>query len=368
MRKYLTEIYLMHSIHGAAGALIGIFIPIYLLNLKFSLAQIIVYYFIYSAAVFLFSFFSGWLSLKIGLKGIVILSFPFLLGHIGTLYLLSYGFQTPLFAIAVLNGIQAAFYWFPLHLFFSRHSEIDSMGDQVARFFAWPKLAGILAPLIGAGIVAFGGFQLLILTAGLIYMASIVPLIYIPEFSLKIDFRFKKFISLFKRNTRYFFVEIAENIREDAEGILWPIFVFLTLQKVLSVGLVGTLAGIGSIIFTFLVGRYADKTNKKHLMKIAALMMALIWFARFYFPNEIVFYLSALLTGFFAILLAVPFTSIMYGLAKTKESEIEEFILFREIPVFLGRALLYTIVLFLIANFKYFLLFTAFSHAIFFFY
>ncbi len=356
----------MHSIYGLAGSLIGIFIPIYLLHLNYSLKEVIFFYLISSVALIFFLFFASWLSTRVGLKKIIISNFPFLFLYIAMLYLLSRGIAIPLSLLATINGLQTALYWFPLHILFIKHSEAESMGRSVAKFFAWPQIAGMFGPLIGSGIIILTGFQSLILVGGFIYILAIIPIIRLPEIPIKIDFSFRNFLSLFRRNLKYFFVEIIENMREDAEGIIWPIFVFLSFHHILSVGIIGLLASLGGIVFTLFVGKYTDRVNKKMLMKISAAVIIVAWLIRFYFPNEIFFYISTLIVGFSGILLTIPFTTIIYNLAKG--NNIEEFIVFREIPVTLGRVVIYSMGLFFVSEINYLFLLLAFSGIFFFLY
>lgn len=347
MKNYLKEIYAMHSIYGLAGSLIGIFIPIYLLHLNHQLRDIIIFYLVYSVTLILFFFLISWLSTHVGLKRIILSNFPFLFIYIAMLYLLGKGLAIPLSLLATVSGLQAALYWFPLHILFIRHSDIETMGSNVAKLSAWPQIAGMFGPLIGGIIIFLTGFQSLILLAGFIYLLAVVPIVRLPEIPIEINFSLRNFLNLFRENTKYFFVEIIENMREDAEAIIVPIFLFLTFHQILSVGLIGLFASLGGIIFTFLVGKHTDRVNKKKLMKISAVVILAAWLIRFYFPNEIIFYISTLIVGFAGILLTLPFTTIIYNLAKG--NNVEEFIVFREIPVTIGRIVIYSFG-FLLAN------------------
>jgi hypothetical protein len=131
-------------------------------------------------------------------------------------------------------------------------------------------------------------------------------------------------------------------VREELEGIIWPLFVFILLKNALSLGVIGTLASIGSIAFTLIVGKYTDRLNPKIFMRIGAVAMAGIWIARTIAPQSLpLVYLSTLVSGFLACLILVPFSSYIYGTAKRNTPA--EFLVYREIPVTLARIVTYSI-------------------------
>ena len=79
--------------------------------------------------------------------------------------------------------------------------------------------------------------------------------------------------------------------------------------------------------------------------------MILIWSARFMFRTELVYYILSILAGFFSVLLWIPFYSIVYGIAKGDKTD--EFIIFREIPLALGRILLFSSAIVLSGKLEY---------------
>lgn len=352
----------MQSINGLASSLVGIFIPIYLLNLHYSLIQVFFYYLVYSLAILLFFFVSGYFSKYLGAKKEILISFPFLLLYLGLLYMLK---TTPisLSFIAVINAIQAAFYWFPLHVLFTKSSTDKEMGNNVGKLFAFPELVAIIAPLAGGFIAVSLGFRVLILTAGLIYLISAIPLLWVVETVSVISFDFSSFTRLFLKYPKYALVEFVENIREELEFIIWPIYVFLTFKSILSIGIVGALFGIGSFLFMLLIGRYSDKINRKIFIKSGAILMIALWIARYFMAGQITFYLLTILAGVFGALIVIPFTAFVYDYAKKENSA--QFIVFREFPVIIGRLVTYSVVLFLVANIKIAFLLAAFSSVFF---
>ena len=349
MKKDINAVYAMHSLTGLASSIIGIFIPAYLVSLGYMPANVFLYYLVNAISVFVFFFGAAILAGKIGIRILVIASFPFTLGYIALLYMLH---TVPLLSLSLIASVQGAgvgLYWFALHSFFATNTEATTIGTNVGKLFGFPQIAGLFGPLIGGAIAFHFGFPALFVLGGCIFLISSVPLLWLPELKIKSHLNFSTFISLFQQFRRYTLVEFFENIREELEGVVWPLFIFLVFRDALSVGYVATLAAVGSIIFTLLVGRYTDRLNPKIFMRVGAVLMIGIWLARFALPNmPTLLYVSTILAGLFASFIVVPFTSYVYDSAK--RTRIVEFMVYREIPVTLARIAIYSVALLIALN------------------
>lgn len=183
-------------------------------------------------------------------------------------------------------------------------------------------------------------------------MASVFYHEIIEALTIKASFKFKfsQGVKLFKKYPKYFFAEIFDNMGEEVEAIIWPIFIYLSLIKIESVGIAGALLSLGSAVFTLFIGKLSDKYNKKRIIKAGAVLLLIVWILRYYADGEIVFYTLSILSGFFLVLLLVPFTSLIYGIAKKDEDTTDEFFVFREIPVAIGRIVILSIALLVVNN------------------
>jgi len=342
----------MHSIDGFAGSLIGIFIPIYLLTLGYSVKQVFVFYIITYAALTGFFFLAGYCASRWGLKRTILLRFPCLIFYLIALYYLPTK-ALPLSLLALVNACNMAFYWFALHIIFTRASEHGEMGNNVGKLLALPKIAGIIAPLLGGFMAVSFGFGFLFVLAIVLYLVSAIPLFYTDELKQPIDLRFGKAIKIISRHPKYFIGEILNNGTGVVESVIWPVFIYLSFNDILSIGALGTLLGAGGVLFTLFIGRTSDKSNKKFLLRLGALLMIAIWSMRYFGQNEILFYILTILAGFFSILITVPFTSIAYGSAKKDEGGTSEFIILREVAVNTGRVLIFSIAILMIGNIKF---------------
>ena len=349
IKKEIFAIYIFHSIDGLANSLIGIFIPIYLLTLGYSLVQVIIYYLIQTTVLMLSTFVAGFIGSKFGINRMLLIRLPFLLISLFLLYSLPEK-AIPIYAIALFQGFQSALYWTALNILFTQKAESNSMGRDLGRMYAWPQIASIFAPLLGGIIIIAFSFKILIGIALAIFAISYLPLLLTRPAKISFKFEFNKGVKLFRKYPKYFYAEIMDNFGEETEGFIWPVFVYLSLGSITSVGTVGTLLSLSSFVFTLYIGRLSDKFKKNTLIKAGAILLLLVWLARFAFGGALLYYVFTVLAGIFAILFLVPYHSRLFKLAK--RNKIDEFFIFREVPVWLGRLAMLILALVFVGNFK----------------
>lgn len=350
MRKPLNSIYLIASIDGVVNSLVGIFVPIYLLSIGYTLSQVFWYFLYYAVFIFLGFYFTVFLARGMGLRTIMFLRLPFFFLFLLILrYITSAHF--PLVLLALVNTVQVSFFWVPMHTWFAYHSDSGHTGNDVGGLFAWPQVGALIAPLVGGAIAASFGFKSLFFLAIVIECFSIYPLIHLPHHFPKADLHWSKFTGLFKKYPRYILWEIGENIREELEGIIWPIFIYLVFRDIFSVGVVGSLIAAGGIFFTFFVGRWADKTSKHRLMIYGMVLTVIIWSSRFLIHIPSFIYYSTLVSGLAGTLILIPLNSYVYKYAKAEVAE--EFIVFRELPIALARAIVYSLALLAVSDIRW---------------
>ena len=175
-----------------------------------------------------------------------------------------------------------------------------------------------------------------------------MPLLLSPSLKDNYHFRPKKGLAFFKKHPKLILSEIFDNIGGETDGIIWPIFVYFTVKNVVSIGALGTLVAIGSALFTLYIGKQVNKKNEKFFIRIAVPLLMVNWFVRYAFSNEILIYISTLLSGVFTVLLILPYTHLTFN--KAKQDINEDFFIIKEIPTVIGRLLIFVLALLFIDN------------------
>lgn len=363
MKRSIDSVYLMNSLKGPTGALIGVFIPIYFLTLHYSVAQVFIYYIVYALFVLILFTGASALARRIGLKRTLFAYLPFQFLYLWLLYILPAAHE-PLWTIAAASAASISLYWYALHMFFLTNAEKERLGASVGKLYAFPKLIVVGAPFIGAAIATYFGFPALFFISAILYVISSIPMLSIPDMHPQIRFRSSRFIGLVRGYPRYILAEFGENIREELEGVVLPIFVFVTFGSILSVGIIGSIVGIGSALFILIIGAESDRLKRNYILRIGAVIIMMNWLAFSFVQGEISFYVLALLEGFLGTLLLIPFNAVVYTYAKQNDAP-AEFIVFREIPVTLARVFVYGVGIALVGELNYLFLLPVFGSLLF---
>ncbi|MBR9704538.1 MFS transporter [Candidatus Pacearchaeota archaeon] len=349
IKKRLRNLYVNQLIRSFGFSLIAIFIPIYLLTLDYSLNSVLGYLLLYYTVLFVFTPISLILSKKMGYKIMMLINIPVAIGYLLLLTLLG-KVDIPIYVIAAIGGIEAAFYWMPLSGIFVRSSHKEKRGTQFSKHIALGKISGLLGPLMGGLIAAFLGFNILLYLASLFILLSAIPILKLDNIKPRSKLSLSGIYRLSKSNKNYFIGSISNNIISEVEGIIWPIFVFVILGNLVSVGLIGTLVAVGTVAFTLFIGKISDNKGANHLLKIGGLLYAILWILRIYIDFPLFLYIISIFAGFLFLVIEVPFQRITYNKA-AEEKDMDEFILFKELPAFLGRALIFIILILLPSKF-----------------
>lgn len=359
MKNQLFVLNTMNVVDGIAGSLVGIFVPIYLLTIGFDLRTVFIYFLIFSGALVPFFILAAKSCQRLGVKKTLLLRIPALFLYLASLFLVK---QLPVivYLIPIFYALEASFYWYPLHLIFTTNAREGEMGKKVSHFFAWPKAVKLIMPIISAGIAVTFGFQTLFIVALIIYSISSLIYLQFAEIKIATSFSLGKVWEFVKKYPRYIRIEIIENWREDLTGVVWPIFIFISISAVggavgqkigiLSVGTIGTISAVIALLFNIFSGRLSDKHDKKKILNIGYVLVAILWFFAYrIIPSPFHLYLLAILFSLTDAYLEVPYQSLAYNLAKSDDKK-EEFIVFRELMLFIGRGLMYSLAIILAAK------------------
>lgn len=344
----LREIYANLALKNFAISMISVFIPVYLYKLNYSLNSIFLFIFFFYLSEIILSPLISYISSRIGLKHAIMYSIPFMILYFFLLLSLE-DMALPLNIIAFIGGFAVAFYWIPLNTDFARSSDKRLRGEETGFMVAISQISVLLGPIIGAFILKYFGFNILFLMVIFILFLSLIPFLRtydVRQKGYKFDFK-----AIFhKSHRKYILWFIANGILMITEIIFWPFYVYLLFLNTTNVGFVSSLKGVGSMLFAFTVGKFADvKAHRMRnlLIKIGAISLFFINFIRFMMGERIEIFTISLLGGLMFSLLNIPF------FAKTSDKasmeNILEFMTLREIFLSVGRISLIIIAL-LFAN------------------
>lgn len=349
-KRSIYRVLISHTARSLAFSFVGIYIPIYFLTQGYQLREVISYYMIlHGVGLLLALTIIPRLIQKWGLIFTFKLNYPFEILHLGLLFTLSWH-SFSIYWIAPLAGAAVFFYWVPLNILLIKNADFDKMGSDLASFFALPKLFGIIGPLVGAGLVYFVGFWPTFLIAMIGAVLSYLPIAAINTEDVKVTFHWREAWQGLRRRKGLFLLESFDNIVEESEWF-WGIYVFLLIGSLAVPGVVGSLAALGSALFTLFIGRKVNQ-HPRPVIILTSLCLVTVSIGQILANDAVSAYIITLTSSFMLTAFLVAYSSVIYR--KVKGDEEEEFIILREIPTVLGRMIVFSGILLLAANPRYF--------------
>ena len=345
LNKELVEMYISMGLRSLALAMGGIFIPLYLFKeLGYSFVSVMWFYFIVYGVMALSTPLSAIVSSKLGLKRSILLSVPFSLIFIYLLNSLKYNL-VHYSIVAIIEGISLSLFWIAFHTDFANFSDKKNRGKEVGIWFGSSLILSIIGPIVGGFLLKFYGFSFLFGVVSCLLIWSVVPLFFSGEKHVKYKFDIKKVF--LRKNFKDSWGFISYGIEGISVAIFLPLFVFLILNDYVSLGIVSSIMGFTSVILIPIMGILSDKVGKKPLIKIGALLNFFGWIIVSFVKN---FWQIIIVSGFgrlVFIMVDLPFSSFVYDKANKNKNKVVEYLVFREIILFIGRGvILLSVILF----------------------
>lgn len=324
-----------------AVSMISIFIPLYLLQLNFSLASVFAYYAVMNAVHAIAVIPAAKMASFFGFKHAILFSIPFVVTFFALLYTIEL-YHWHLFILAFFVGINRAFFWIGYHTDFSQFSDGKNRGSEIGLGKIFSSLSHASGPLIGGVLLTLFGFKFLFVVVSVLLFASAIPLFFTKDIHSPVHFSIKQIF--FDQKLKDFLGFIGYGVESGVRIILWPMFIFLTiLNDFALLGFVKSLYLFFSVSFVFIIGRFAD-VKRKLVLRIGALLSAVIWGIKIFITTSLQVYIIDAIHGMVKPAVEIPFDALTYD--KAGKKNIVQFIIFREISIQAGRMSLFIAMIF----------------------
>lgn len=264
MRDEYHDLIISKVFRNFAISLVAIFVPIYLLQLGFSLYHIILYEIIMLTTGMCLHLLYNYLFKFIGLKKYFVFSYIVSLLYFGVLYsaekiLLITNEIIFICSIAVMIAMYGSSYWLAYHNYFVAVSHKKDAGKKFGALEGIPILTSITSPFIGAVLITAFGFQGTFVATILLLAIGAGALFFSKDIKVNPDTSIKKIID--KKNIKRNVLFSLEGLIFIPAGLCWPILLY---YLGVSIKLIGFLYLISNIINAFIImwtGKQVDKQN-----------------------------------------------------------------------------------------------------------
>lgn len=332
----IEELYLNLSLRAFAISMIAIFVPIYLLQLDYSLSSVLLFYMISSLTHGVLIFPSAIVSARFGFKHAIFLSTPFLILFYFLLYTITI-YQWPLWILGVVLGINGALFWFGYHAYFSRFGDKKHRGEEISFARIFQLIAGASGPLVGGLLITLAGFKVLFAIVPMLLIVSCIPLFLSKDTYASGSLSFNRVFA--GKKIRDYLAFIGYGIETGAGLIVWPIVAFFSiLHSFTALGFIISLTLFFSFIATIIIGRYVD-VRRRLILRVGALLNAVVWIARTFAKTSLHIVVTDSLYGVTRTAIGISFDALSYD--KANKNDLLAAIAMREITIQIGGVILF---------------------------
>jgi predicted MFS family arabinose efflux permease len=301
-------------------SLIGIFIPIYIIQRGFAVPYLFLYLAVSGLVGVSISILAAKLISKVDCRWGLALSYVF---YIPSLLLLRY-LQLDVFLIVLISALYVLgtiFHNISLNTEFTLDSHRKRISEEAGMLLGLPNIAMTIAPFLGGFIMTFYSFDLLITASLILALASIFPLLISQRYCLEFNFSLS---DVFAENHKNLIPLFLIRGIQGVSALFFVIFVFQYVGGTLNAGAVRSLNIVGFVIAALLAGHLTMKYGKRRVLIWSAGLLALTYFLRGFVGGPFQALIISLVAGISFKFYHIPIYSIFVGEAKS-ENQLEFF-------------------------------------------
>ncbi len=344
----LFGLYIGRIILSISTGLVGIFLPIFFYNIfGHNFRYLIAYYLLGYLAYGVFMPLGAKFLNKFGFKRALMLATVWGALFYSTLFFIKNGnnyliYLIPLSLFTIV--LFRLFYWLPYRVDFAKFTNKKNRGKQVSILFATFTLLNVVGPIVAGYVIQNFGFNILFFVIVVFFVLATIPFSIIPKTKEKFVWGyFETWKIIFSKKNRAMLISLMASGAENTIGmIVWPIFIFLLLNgDYLKVGAVSSFIIAGTVILQLLAGKYLDKMSEKgKMLKWGSLFYASGWIIKIFVLTSFNIFVAGLYHSLTGIFTRTSFVTIFYELAADKGHYVDEFTVFREMSIQIGRVVM----------------------------
>lgn len=332
-------------IQGAATALLGIFIPIFLYTTLGENFYVVGIFYATLSLLYVFGVVLGAQIMdKFGTRVSLIIGGVCSVAVYTTLYNMNaenaWLLLLPLGVSIVLFRI---FHWVPYHVDFTEFTKRGERGRSLGITYATVAFMGVVGPILAGYIITQSGYNMLFAIAVALLIAATISYAFVPGINEKFVWTFKEtWKRLFSKEYRGAALGLYAS---GAEGtftiIVWPIFLYELLKgNLLEIGALATFVAGITVIIQLIFGYYLDgkDMSRTKALKVGSVFYSLGWIFKIFVLSAMQVFLVGLYHNVAKIFTQTSFDAMFYDMSADQGHYVDEFTVLREMAIHLGRA------------------------------
>lgn len=274
--REMTALYWVHSLRVTAVTFVIILVPIYLINIGFSLREVLLIYAFEGFVWLILLFPTLYLMPKLGAN------FNMAMGSFTIIGCMTFLAYLPVSRLMVLGYIffkaLSSLYWFAFRLNFTAVTKGKEAGNKIGLINALFLASQGLAPAIGGIVAQIYGINWAYAVAVIIVIFAGLPLLGKADV---VKWSKPKLSSLNLKKVFPDLIANAGSVVDDSVGALvWPLLVFIIIPTYAGVGILSAVMIISAIGISLWVGRREASKGEAHYLKQGSLVISTTNFLR----------------------------------------------------------------------------------------
>lgn len=275
----LSELYISVMLRSISIGISGIFVPVYMHDLGYSLTAILLVMAWFFTVRFLCAdLLAAYMTAKIGPKHTMVWGHFFLIFSMSLFLFLPY-IAWPTFLLGAVFGIASSLYFIPFNVDFSKVKHSKHGGKEWGYVQIMDRIGIVLGPIVGGIIATVFGSQYIFLVAVVLLISSLFPLFKSAEpvrSNQVLDYRHFRV----KKIKRDYISMAALGVENTLTIWLWPLFlasfVLLSSSVFAQIGALFSFSIAVSILVTYTVGKLIDKHRGRAMLRLGAILNSMI--------------------------------------------------------------------------------------------
>jgi len=331
-------------LHGAATALVGIFVPIFIYETTGQQFYIVGLYYALLSLLYAVLLVPGmWITNRVGFSRTLVLGGACSVLLYAIMYFMdAANFWYLLAPLTVAIVAFRIFHWVPFHVDFTLFTTNGERGRLVGLSMATIAFMGVVGPILAGFIIANANYSVLFAVAVALLIAATISYAFVPETLTHFDWTYKETLRrMWSPSMRGMVVgEYANGAEVIVSLIVWPIFLYEILDgDVFEIGAISTLIVAVTIIVQLALGKYLDqgKDKKEKTLRVGSTLYAVGWILRIFVISTAQIFFVGLYHNIMRIFTKTPFSAILYDLSADQGKYVDEYTVVREMAGHLGR-------------------------------
>jgi MFS family permease len=287
-RDGIRAIYWGNTIRQFAAAAVGLFVPVYVYRVGFTISgdslvgglrTLILFLLLARIAIIALSFFVEHIIDSIGFRWTLLISSLFLILKFVFLTLVERE-PTFLWIAAIVSGVVTTTYWISRHALFGEDQDEARVGSALGNLTVLSQLTAIFGPVIGGLIASFYGFVWLFRFGLLLSVLSGLPFFFMHHHRRHHPDGLSGFLDKLRDPVNFPLILgwLGRSWDSNLHLNFWPLYVFLIVGGVGKLGIITSLVAVVAMLASYVAGRAFDRLpDKKRMFLTGSGATALLW-------------------------------------------------------------------------------------------